>query len=475
MAVYTALADADVASLLADYDIGPALAFEGIAEGVENTNYKLTTPTGRFILTIFEKRVAAADLPFFMRVMELLAAKGFAAPRPLATRAGGHLSEVKGKPAAIVSFLDGVWPRVWGTAHCAAVGEALARMHVALEGFDGERRNALSVDGWEALITRRLDKVEMLRPGLAALVERDMQDVRAAWPSDLPRGVIHADLFPDNALFVGERLTGVIDFYFACTDFLAYDLAVCLNAWCFEGEREYSAERAHAMIAAYEAARPLNADEHAALPVLAHGAALRFFATRLADWSAPPDGAAVTPKDPMEYAQKLAHWRDVRGVTDQASAPPKIAGRSVGAAVGSAWLGWLVSSLILFAVFRMLEAQSTHPWASDVTAIALVIILGSLPNALVAGTAIGVWWHTYASKRGWRRRLHYWWPGTLLGLGVGGILSALTLTSFGVGWWLWALISTSYAAVCGGVAGLCLWLWLRPDRDGQPNPPTSPS
>lgn len=310
MAVYTTLTADDVAALLAEYDIGQALGFEGIAEGVENTNYKITTPAGRFILTIFEKRVAAADLPFFIAVMEQLAAKGFAAPRPIPTRDGGYLNEVKAKPAAIVSFLEGEWPRKWDASHCAAVGEALARMHVALEGFGGERANALSIDGWEALITRRLDKVEMLRPGLAALIERDMAEVRAAWPHDLPRGIIHADLFPDNALFVGERLSGVIDFYFACTDFLAYDLAVCLNAWCFEDERAYSRERAAAMIGAYAAVRQLNADERRALPTLARGAALRFFATRLTDWTATANGATVTPKDPMEYALKLGHWRN---------------------------------------------------------------------------------------------------------------------------------------------------------------------
>jgi homoserine kinase type II len=316
MAVYTALTDADVAALLADYDIGDALAFEGIAEGVENTNYKLTTTAGRFILTIFEKRTREADLPFFMRVMEQLAAKGFAAPRPIETRAGGYLREVKGKPAAIVSFLDGAWPRSWERAHCAAVGEALARMHVALAGCTGERANALSVEGWEALLRPRLGDAERLRPALAALIERDMRETHAGWPTELPRGVIHADLFPDNVLFVETRLTGVIDFYFACTDFLAYDLAVCLNAWCFEDERVYSRERGHATIAAYEAVRPLTAAEREALPVLARGAGLRFFATRLADWRDTPDGAAVTPKNPLEYADKLEFHRQTQGAAD---------------------------------------------------------------------------------------------------------------------------------------------------------------
>jgi homoserine kinase type II len=316
MAVYTALAAADLEALLAEYDLGQAMSCEGIAEGVENSNYALTTQRGRFVLTIFEKRVAATDLPFFMGVMARLAERGFPAPAPMRTKRGGFIARVQGKPAAIVSFLDGAWPRAPDIMHCAVIGEALARMHVALEGFNLERANALSLDGWEKLIAPRLAQAEYLRPGLAALIERDVADVRAAWPGDLPRGAIHADLFPDNALFVGERLSGVIDFYFACTDFLAYDLAVCLNAWCFELERDYDVARGAAMIAAYETVRPLADVERAALPTLARGAALRFFATRLADWGDTPAGALVKPKDPLEYADKLAFHRSVKGAID---------------------------------------------------------------------------------------------------------------------------------------------------------------
>ena len=260
MAVYTPLTSEDVAALLAQYDIGAAISCEGIAEGVENTNYKLTTASGRYILTIFEKRVAEADLPFFMGVMERLAARGFPAPKPIANRDGALLSRIKGKPAAIISFLDGIWPRQVELHHCAPVGEALARMHVALSDFAGTRPNALSLGGWETLLAPRMDEAEKLRPGLAELVRKDMVAVRMAWRNDLPRGVIHADLFPDNALFTDGALTGVIDFYFACTDALAYDLAVCLNAWCFNGPR-YNLERGRAMIAAYESVRPLSALE----------------------------------------------------------------------------------------------------------------------------------------------------------------------------------------------------------------------
>jgi homoserine kinase type II len=223
---------------------------------------------------------------------------------------------VKGKPAAIVSFLDGVWPRAPNPRHCAVIGEALARMHNALDGFGMERGNALGPLGWAPLINPNLRLAHELRPGLAADISADLAHTVSGWPKDLPRGVIHADLFPDNAMFVGERLSGVIDFYFACTDFLAYDLAICLNAWCFERERDFNFTKGQAMIAAYEKVRPLSPAERDALPLLARGAALRFFATRLADWSATPEGALVKPKDPLEYANKLAFHRNAKSASD---------------------------------------------------------------------------------------------------------------------------------------------------------------
>lgn len=316
MAVYTHLTDTELDALLAEYDLGEAQSFHGIAEGVENTNFALATSRGRYILTLFERRVAEADLPFFIGVMARLSERGFPAPQPVPTKAGAQLTRVKGKPAAIVSFLNGVWPRAPSARHCAVIGEALARMHVALEGFALERANALGPDGWEALIAPHLALAEDLRGGLGGAVAQDVAQVRARWPRDLPRGVIHADLFPDNALFVGERLAGVIDFYFACTDFLAYDLAVCLNAWCFERERDYNFTKGQAMIAAYQKVRALTPAERDALPTLARGAALRFFATRLADWSATPAGALVRPKDPLEYADKLGFHRNAKGAAD---------------------------------------------------------------------------------------------------------------------------------------------------------------
>ncbi|HVY03297.1 MAG TPA: homoserine kinase [Caulobacterales bacterium] len=316
MAVYTDLTDEERDAVMAAYDLGALRAFKGIAEGVSNSNFFMETERGRFILTIFEFRFVEAELPFFMDVMARLAERGFPAPQPLPTRDGALLTRVRGKPAAIVTFLSGVSPKRPNVAQCRNIGAALARMHAALDGFTQTRANALGPDGWPSLIVPRLALAESLRAGLAASIDADLSDVRGRWPRDLPTGVIHADLFPDNALFVDDRIGGVIDFYFACTDALAYDLAVCLNAWCFEERGEYNITKGRALIGGYESVRALTNAEREALPLLARGAAIRFFATRLADWSETPPGALVRPKDPLEYADKLDFHRKARSASD---------------------------------------------------------------------------------------------------------------------------------------------------------------
>jgi homoserine kinase type II len=315
VAVYTDLTDEELEALLARYDLGRPRAFKGVAEGVENSNFFLETEAGRFILTIYEKRVARADLPFFMEVMEALAAADFPAPRPMRLRDGGFLADARGKPAAIVTFLTGVSPYRPNLAQCRAIGQTLARMHHALDGFFMRRENALGPHAWPALVRPRLNEADRLQPGLAALLETDLAALHAHWPRGLPEGVIHADLFPDNALFLRDDVTGVIDFYFACTDAHAYDIAVCLNSWCFEG-REFNLTKGRALIAGYDSVRALSDAERNALPILARGAAMRFFATRLADWAATPAGALVRPKDPREYADKLAFHRRAISAAD---------------------------------------------------------------------------------------------------------------------------------------------------------------
>jgi homoserine kinase type II len=311
MAVYTDVPDEELRAFIADYAIGEVISCKGIAEGVENSNFLLRTESGTFILTLYEKRVAPGDLPFFIALMEHLASQGIACPTPVKGRDGEALRRLCGRPAAIVSFLDGMWPRRIQPFHCAGVGDALARLHHAGVSFPLRRANDLSVAGWRKLFEACRGRAHEVRAGLAEEIGTELSTLERDWPQHLPAGVIHADLFPDNVFFRGERVSGLIDFYFACTDFLAYDLAVCLNAWCFEGDGSFNVTKARLMLASYRAVRPLAAEEFATLPLLARGSALRFLLTRLYDWLNHPLGAMVRRKDPLEYLQKLRFHQSV--------------------------------------------------------------------------------------------------------------------------------------------------------------------
>jgi homoserine kinase type II len=316
MAVYTDIDDDALAALLTGYDLGPALAFKGIAEGVENSNFLLETPKGRFILTVFEKRAKPEDLPFFMGMMSHLAEKGFPAPLPVPGRDGQALRMIEGKPAVIVTFLQGMSPRRPETEQCRRVGAGLARFHRALDDFRMRRPNDLSIASWPALWKGREAEADALSPGLGAQIAGDLEYLKARWPKTLPGGAIHADLFPDNTFFLDGQLSGVIDFYFACTDFLAYDIAVCLNAWAFERRGEYNLTKGRALISGYESIRRLEPRERAALPVLARGAAMRFFLTRLVDLAATPKDALVKPHNPLDFAERLGFHRQAKGPED---------------------------------------------------------------------------------------------------------------------------------------------------------------
>jgi homoserine kinase type II len=313
MAVYTDVADDELRAFTALYDIGEVLACKGIAEGVENSNFLVTTERGNFILTLYEKRVAPEDLPFFITLMEHLAAQSVACPTPVKGRDGVALRELCGRPAALVTFLAGMWPRRIRPFHCAAVGTALAGLHRAGASFAMTRANNLSVAGWRRLYEACRSRAAEVQPQLAGELEAELALVEAEWPHDLPTGVIHADLFPDNVFFRDREVSGLIDFYFACTDFLAYDLAICLNAWCFEADGSLNVTKTRLLLESYRRARSLSSAELAALPLLARGSALRFLLTRLFDWLNQPAGALVRPKDPHEYLRKL---RFHRGITD---------------------------------------------------------------------------------------------------------------------------------------------------------------
>ena len=316
MAVYTEVSDEALTAFLSAYEIGTLLSYKGIAEGVENTNFFLHTTAGSYILTLYEKRVREGDLPFFLNLMEHLYARGLACPQPIRNRDGAALGRLCGRPAVIVSFLEGVSVKRPGLHHCDELGRALAGLHAAGADFAMTRENSLSVEAWRPLFAIAEAQADTVGPGLAERTGADLAVLEAGWPQGLPGGVIHADLFTDNVFFIGDRLSGLIDFYFACTDAFAYDLAICLNAWCFDAEGRFDRQMGEALIAGYEAVRRLEHAEVAALPVLCRGAALRFMLTRLVDWLNVPPGAMVQPKDPLEYDRRLTFHRGAERAED---------------------------------------------------------------------------------------------------------------------------------------------------------------
>ena len=311
MAVYTDITEDDLKWFLTEYDVGELLSYKGIAEGVENSNFLLHTSREPLILTLYEKRVEKSDLPFFLGLMQHLASRGLSCPLPLPRKDGALLGHLSGRPAALISFLEGMWLRKPEAKHCREVGKALAAMHVAGEDFAIKRPNALSLEGWQGLWEKSEARADEVEPGLQDEIRGELDFLKRHWPKGLPDGVIHADLFPDNVFFLGDELSGLIDFYFACNDLLAYDVSICLNAWCFEKDGAYNITKGMALLEGYQSVRPLEAAEIAALPTLSRGSALRFFLTRLYDWLTTPAGALVTKKDPLEYLRKLRFHRQI--------------------------------------------------------------------------------------------------------------------------------------------------------------------
>ncbi len=311
MAVYTDINEIELAEFLGHYTVGELLSYKGIAEGTENSNFLVHTSTGSYILTLYEKRVAESDLPFFLGLMEHLADRGIACPLPVHRDDGGVVGQLADRPAALITFLEGMWMRRPTADHCRQVGGALAKLHLAGSDFELRRPNALDSSGWQKLWQSARAGADNIEAGLAEEIERDLAALTDNWPSTLPAGVIHADLFPDNVFFLGNRLSGLIDFYFACNDLFAYDVAIGLNAWCFERDFSFNLTKGTALLAGYQSVRPLGADEAEALPMLAQGAALRFLLTRLYDWVSGPDGDMIMKRDPAEYIRRLRFHRAI--------------------------------------------------------------------------------------------------------------------------------------------------------------------
>jgi homoserine kinase type II len=319
MAVYTDVTDEDLEAFLRAYDVGEATGFKGIAEGVSNSNFLLNTSKGRFILTIYEERTESAALPFFIGLMEHLARQGIDCPAPIHRRDGAMIGSLGGKPAAIVSYLEGLSVRRPSVAHCREAGAAMARLHVAGRNFEAHRANTLSLLGWRELVERALPRAHLFDAAIATPLREELDYITRIWPDHLPRGIIHADLFPDNVFFTAGAVSGIIDFYFACTDMLSYDLAIGINAWCFEPDFSYNVTKGRAMIAGYQSVRPLESAEIDAFAVLVRGAAMRFLATRLFDWLAAldlPPGTLVRPLDPRAYWERIRFHQKAKTAAD---------------------------------------------------------------------------------------------------------------------------------------------------------------
>ena len=315
MAVYTHVSAEMMARFLDDYDTGELISFKGIAEGVENSNFLVETRGGRdghrFILTLYEKRVDPGDLPFFMALLDHLAMRGCRVPRAIADRQGVQIRELAGRPACLIEFLEGISLSAPTPAQASAAGIALADLHLAVADFSGTRPNSMGLAAWRDLAERCAGQWQQIDPGLEQLVSTALSDLEAHWPSDLPQSVIHADLFPDNVLMLGDRVSGLIDFYFSCTDARAYDLAITHSAWCFSNDgRNFDTGLSDALLQGYRSRLALNDAETAALPILARGAALRFTLSRAYDWINTPADALVTRKEPMAFARRLAFYSD---------------------------------------------------------------------------------------------------------------------------------------------------------------------
>jgi len=331
MAVYTLVPDADMERFVASYGLGELLSCKGIAEGVENTNFLIKTAKGPFILTLYEKRVDLDDLPFFLELMEHLARAGLTCPTPVRDSEGRNLRQLMGRPAALITFLDGLSLHRPTPVHCQAVGAALAKLHLAGRDFDMRRSNALGLSGWRPLYQRFATRADEIAPGLGKMISDELAELDRLWPRrsstedaeqhenylpGIETGVIHADLFPDNVFFRGDRLTGIIDFYFACNDAYAYDIAICLNAWCFSDAHQFELDKSRALLSGYRSRRELTQAELSALPTFARGAALRFLLTRAYDWLHRSSEALVSPKDPRDYMSRLAFHQSVSSLRD---------------------------------------------------------------------------------------------------------------------------------------------------------------
>ena len=319
MAVYTKLSENQLKDFFSKYNLGRLLNYKEIKEGIENTNYFIKTENGKFILTLYEKRVEERDLPFFISLMRNLFDKNFPSPEPIINKNGNYISEISGKKAAVVSFLHGNAKKNLNPENCYNVGVNTAKLHLITKDLTGKRQNKLSINSWRKIYNKVKKDCSKIHSNLPNIIEKNLDVIEKNWPKNIPSGIIHADLFPDNIFFEGSKLTGFIDYYFSCNDFYAFEIAICLNALCFEGKNEnlsFNVTKAKKFIDGYSSIRKLSDNEKNSLKILCQGAAIRFLLTRVFDYLNLVEGAIVKIKDPVEYLKRLEFHNSVKNYKD---------------------------------------------------------------------------------------------------------------------------------------------------------------
>ena len=319
MAVYTKLSESDINNFFSKYNLGEVLNYKGITQGIENTNYFIQTKKGKFILTVYEKRIEEKDLPFFISLMRNLYDKNFPSPEPIVNINGNYISEILGKKAAVVSFLEGHAKEILNPNDCHEVGINTAKLHLITKNLAGTRENKLSIESWRKIYNGVKKDCSKIHVDLPNIIEKNLDEIEKDWPKNIPSGIIHADLFPDNIFFKEHKLSGIIDYYFSCNDFYAFEIAVCLNALCFEGRNEnlsFNVTKAKKFIDGYSSIRKLTEEEKKHLKILCQGAAIRFLLTRVFDYLNLTEGAIVKIKDPIEYLKRLEFHNSVKNYQD---------------------------------------------------------------------------------------------------------------------------------------------------------------
>ena len=319
MAVYTKLPEKKLIELFSKYNLGKLLNYKGIKEGIENTNYYIQTEKGKFILTLYEKRVEEKDLPFFISLMRNLYDKNFPSPEPIINKNGNYISEISGKKAAVISFIDGEAKKVLNPNDCFNVGVNTAKLHMITKDLKGKRENKLSINSWRRIYNKVKKDCSVIHPNLTNTIEKNLNYIEKNWPKNIPSGIIHADLFPDNIFFKNNKVSGIIDYYFSCFDFYAFEIAICLNALCFEGKNQnlsFNVTKAKKFVDGYSSIRQLNENEKNSLKILCQGAAIRFLLTRVFDYLNLTEGAIVKIKDPLEYLKRLEFHESVKNYQD---------------------------------------------------------------------------------------------------------------------------------------------------------------